>query len=141
LSDNIQPGSNPAILVSPTTNQLLDLGTLQPTQPFQFLDFINPDTSLDADSDVKSDGGFESDPHDPLGDQSEYHHDDLPPSGVVEAYLASVKDKLVRELAGSAKPSCYQDGSFWITPKDGYFALQTANRSSDGLTPISLYYP
>jgi hypothetical protein len=134
------PRSNPAVLLSPTTNQLSELDTLQANKPFQFLDSINPDTSLDVDSDVGSDGGFESNSSDPLGDQFEYYYEDLPPSSAVEAYLASVKDKIVRELSGSATPSCYQNRSFWISPKDGYFALQAATRSLEGLTPISLYY-
>ena len=69
------------------------------------------------------------------------HHDDLPASGIVDAYLAFLKDKIVRELAGNAKPVCYQNGTFWITPKDGYFAMHAAHGSSEGLTPISLYYP
>lgn len=68
------------------------------------------------------------------------HHDDLPAMGVVVAYIASIKDRLAHEMAGNATPLCYQNGTFWIMPKDGYFATHSL-RLSEGLTPELLYYP
>ena len=69
------------------------------------------------------------------------YSDDLPPAGAVEAYLASVKDKVVQELNGNALPLIYQSGSFWIHPPDAYFGLSNSTKSSGGLAPLPLYQP
>ncbi len=101
--------------------------------PFHFLDSVAPDLFSDHDMDSTYD--------DPFEDLSGIDFDDLPPAGVVEAYIASLKDKIVHELEGNALPLCYQNGSFWIHPSDSYFGLQSSTKSSEGLAPMSLYHP
>lgn len=115
-------------------------------QPFTFLDSINPDTLVgpDPSSEFNNDWDdiFESanDSDDPVNDDFGVHDDALPATGVVAAYLGSVKDKLACEMSGNGTPLCYQSGTFWILPKDGYFAMSSL-RASEGLTPESFYYP
>ena len=70
-----------------------------------------------------------------------FDDDDPSTSGIIETYLASVKDKLIAELHTQALPSCYQNGSFWIHPPQPFFALKKSMESVDGLNPSSIYYP
>jgi hypothetical protein len=61
--------------------------------------------------------------------------------GITETYLASVKDKLVKEILSHRIPDCYMSGTFWVNPPDHFFALKKSLESSGGLSPMSLYYP
>ena len=61
--------------------------------------------------------------------------------GIIEAYLASVKENLVQEISSRKIPNCYAAKTFWISPPDHFFALKKSQESSDGLNPTSLYHP
>jgi hypothetical protein len=63
------------------------------------------------------------------------------PSGVIRLYLASVRDRLIREMEDGAWPKCYLQGQFWIYPPDPYFAMHKAAHSLSGLNPELLYHP
>ncbi|KAF8319196.1 hypothetical protein F5887DRAFT_1291628 [Amanita rubescens] len=128
--------------IDATGNMTDMIDDLNLEQPFTFLNSVNPDTLLGSESDNEWDDIFESvnDFDDSVDDDLGFHNDDLPATGVVGAYLASVKDKLAQEISGNGIPLCYKNGTFWIVPKDGYFAMSSL-RSSEGLTPESFYYP
>lgn len=78
--------------------------------------------------------------NEPLGDDT-YEEDDPQVKGITEVYLASVKEKLVKEISSHKMPGCYIARTFWISPPDHFFALKKSLASADGLNPTSLYYP
>ncbi|KAJ7495368.1 hypothetical protein FB451DRAFT_1020008, partial [Mycena latifolia] len=63
------------------------------------------------------------------------------PDGVIKSYLSALKDQFDREIRLSTKPNCYQNGAFWVHPKDPYFSLEKSSRTETGVTPSSLYLP
>jgi hypothetical protein len=71
------------------------------------------------------------------------NHDvnDTAPTGVVKLYLASIKDKLAKELKHDSLPMCYIQNQFWIYPADPFFAMRKAAHSASGLQPDPLYRP
>ena len=52
-------------------------------------------------------------------------------AGVIQKYLSDVQKRIVSEKY----PAEYNRGTFWVRPKDPYFALL------DDLNPNGLYYP
>ncbi|KAF8321954.1 hypothetical protein F5887DRAFT_904347, partial [Amanita rubescens] len=106
------------------------------TDPF-LADYETDSEGSDYDPNVDSD-----DMDDLFGDFDDGDgFDDPSTSGIIETYLASVKNKLIAELHTQALPSCYQNGSFWIHPPQPFFALKKSMNSIDGLNPSSIYYP
>jgi len=67
--------------------------------------------------------------------------DSATPSGIVQAYLLGLKERLSREIEGKRMPKCYQQHQFWMHPYDAYFAMHKAQVSADGLSPHLLYVP
>ena len=67
--------------------------------------------------------------------------DSATPSGIVQAYLLGLKERLSREIEGRRMSKCYQQHQFWIYPYDAYFAMRKAQVSADGLSPHLLYVP
>ena len=63
------------------------------------------------------------------------------PSRAVKLYLASVKEKLAKEMQHGSLPTCYTQGQFWIYPVAPFFAMQKAAHSASGLQPNTLYHP
>ncbi|KAJ7452542.1 hypothetical protein FB451DRAFT_1374025 [Mycena latifolia] len=63
------------------------------------------------------------------------------PDGVIKSYLSALKDQFDREIRFSTKPNCYQNGTFWVHPRDPYFSLEKSGRTETGVTPSSLYLP
>jgi hypothetical protein len=105
--------------------------------PFPFLD----DGPVDSDSDSE---GYDSDLEDLLN--NDHHGQDQPDadagaSGIVHAYLGSVKETVVKSMNAKQLPQCYQQGQFWIHPPQPYFAMSKAAKFADSLNPTSLYYP
>lgn len=88
-------------------------------RPFTFLDPANQDALLGADPSSEFnnewDETFESADDDPVQSNDFGFHDDaFPATGVVAAYLGSVKDRLACEMSGNGTPLCYQSGTFWL---------------------------
>ncbi|PPQ83062.1 hypothetical protein CVT25_005220 [Psilocybe cyanescens] len=80
---------------------------------------------------------------DPFEDDSKdaFEEGDPKVKGIIETYLASVKDRVVQEISSYGMPSCYKAKSFWINPPDHFFALKKSQESSEGLNPTHLYHP
>jgi len=100
---------------------------------------LGSEFETDEDDDILSDCGSD-DLDDPFPEDL-FEQDNPQVKGIIEAYLASVKEKLVKEIASYKMPSCYTAKTFWISPPDHFFALKKSQESSDGLNPTSLYYP
>jgi len=101
-------------------------------------------------SDLLESLGLEDDEPESLGDDElvgeeepppESPEDSVTPSGIVQAYLLGLKERLSREIEGKRMPKCYQQHQFWIHPHDAYFAMRRAQVSADGLSPHPLYMP
>ena len=101
-------------------------------------------------SDLLESLGLEDDKPESLGDDElvgeeepppESPEDSVTPSGIVQAYLLGLKERLSREIEGKRMPKCYQQHQFWIHPHDAYFAMRRAQVSADGLSPHPLYMP
>ena len=45
--------------------------------------------------------------------------------GITETYLASVKDKLVKEILSHKMPDCYRAQTFWVNPPDHFLLLKS----------------
>ncbi|KAJ7174303.1 hypothetical protein C8R46DRAFT_88386 [Mycena filopes] len=61
--------------------------------------------------------------------------------GLIKTYLSGIKDQIISELKMTQKVKCYDEGTFWMHPRDPYFALQKSGKSPTGVTPDSLYWP
>ena len=85
------------------------------------------------DDDLMDEGDAEQPPESP--------EESVTPSGIVRAYLLSLKERLSNEIEDSRLPKCYQQHQFWIYPHDAYFAMRKAEMSPDGLSPHPLYMP
>ena len=77
------------------------------------------------------DPGFETEDDDTLSDSDSDEPDDLfsddsfeqcdpEVKGIIEAYLASVKEKLVQEISSHKIFNCYAAKTFWISPPDHF---------------------
>jgi hypothetical protein len=59
------------------------------------------------------------------------------PAGVVQAYLDRIQKEVHAQIEGKHKmPDCYLNGTFWIRPRDNWFALHCNKDSLE-----ALYYP
>lgn len=59
------------------------------------------------------------------------------PEGVVQNYLDRIQKEVHAQIEGDGKqPDCYRNGTFWICPRDNWFALD-----KDKDSPDMLYYP
>jgi hypothetical protein len=108
-----------------------------------FLSTAPPSLELDS-SDDEDDPPFDDDDilsDDSGGEPPTKSEANVPVSGVVQAYLLQLKERLSREIELHKMPECYRQGHFWIRPSEPYFALRNALQSPDGLTPYSLYHP
>ncbi|KAJ7022781.1 hypothetical protein C8F04DRAFT_1194135 [Mycena alexandri] len=73
------------------------------------------------------------------GIDAERPAEDTPdPEGLVQAYFDRVQKQVTTQLDGIHKQArFYQDGTFWIRPRDTWFALEKEKDSN----PEALYYP
>jgi len=113
--------------------------------PFPYLSAPPPSdlgSGAETDDDIFSDCGSD-DLNDPFENDSKdnYVEPDPQVKGIIQTYLASVKENLVKEIRNQKMPNCYKARTFWISPPDHFFALKKSQESSDGLNPTSLYYP
>jgi hypothetical protein len=94
---------------------------------------LEDDEPEPLDDDLMGEGDTEPPPESP--------EDSAAPSGIVQAHLLSLKERLSREIEGKSLPKCYQQHQFWIHPPDAYFAMRKAQVAPDGLSPHPLYMP
>ena len=88
--------------------------------PFPYLSAL-PSETEDDDATLPDDDS--DDPDDPFSDDS-FEQSDPKVKGIIEAYLASVKKKLVQEISSCKIPSCYAAKTFWINPLDHFFCFK-----------------
>ncbi|KAJ7918928.1 hypothetical protein B0H13DRAFT_1868910 [Mycena leptocephala] len=87
-------------------------------------------------------------------DESERPAEDTPnPGEAVQFYLDRKLEEIIQETKGDRPPQCYQDGTFWVRPPDGWFVLQEdfenpykpqaapQDPAQINFGPETLYYP
>lgn len=89
----------------------------------------------DDDARKESEWDGEGDGEDGLGDEDEDESQGELRDGAVARYLSQVQARLKVETDNGQKtPECYVKGSFWVRPKDAYFAqVVTPNSSGESL--------
>ena len=109
--------------------------------PFPYLSAPPPSdlgSGAKTDDIIFSDCGSD-DLNDPFENDSKdnYVEPDPQVKGIIQTYLASVKENLVKEIRNQKMPNCYKAKTFWISPPDHFFALKKSQEFSDGLNPTS----
>lgn len=61
-------------------------------------------------------------------------------TGVLETYLVDVLAFIKVQTYKSGQPLCYSQGTFWIRPRDPFFALHTSSACEAGLSLTELYH-
>lgn len=75
------------------------------------------------------------------GAAEDERHMSLDSTGVIATYLAGVKERVQSEIRMYGRPKVYHDGTFWIRPKDPFFAMRAELSSGSPVSPELLYRP
>jgi hypothetical protein len=61
-------------------------------------------------------------------------------TGILEAYLVDVLGRIKAQVLKYGQLLCYSQGTFWIRPRDPFFALHASSSREAGLSPTELYH-